>query len=259
MGLFKKTKQIDKEVLKHSKDSYCIKDNYKSKDYFLRQLEEVNKRIDKYKTYFENGEVKDENVYYISLSSILLEKIGLLNTLGENKENIKSLVEEYCDAVEKKSANLLTYNEVKNTLSLAYLYNLNIGKVEFIKENMLKDTWIDAPLDMLINGIFLNKPITSKEFCFKLTLSGNLKKTDSEFMNVVNAKNQEEINAAFVEYLKTTKENFYKRQLKEYEKLSEDRYTYTGSCDFMLTALAKMLKIDKNLLEDSKFLDKDLI
>ena len=35
MWLFKKTKQIDKEVLKYSKDSYYIKDNYKSKDYFL--------------------------------------------------------------------------------------------------------------------------------------------------------------------------------------------------------------------------------
>ena len=78
-------------------------------------------------------------------------------------------------------------------------------------------------------------------------------------MNVVNAKNQEEINIAFLEYLKTTKENFYKRQLKEYEGLSEDRYTYTGSCDFMLTALAKILNIDKNLLIDSKFIDTNLL
>lgn len=259
MWLFKKTKQIDKEVLKYSKDSYCIKDNYKSKDYFLRQLEEVNKRIDEYKTLFENGEVKDKNVYYMLLSSRLLEKIGLLNTLGEGKENIKSLVEEYCGAVEKESEHPLTYNEVKNILSLAYLYNIDIEKVEFVKKNMLKDTYIDASLDMLINGVLSDKPITSKDFCFKLTLSGNFKKTDGEFMNVVNARNQEEINTAFVEYLKTTKESFYKRQLKEYERLSEDRYIYTGSCDFMLTALAKMLKIDKNLLENSKFIDIDLI
>lgn len=124
---------------------------------------------------------------------------------------------------------------------------------------MLKDTWIDAPLDMLINGVFLNKPVTSKDFCFKLTLSGDLKKTDGEFMNVVNAKNQEEINNTFIEYLKTTKERFYKRQLKEYDRIGENRYTYTGSYDFMLTALAKMLNIDKGLLEDSKFIAIDLI
>lgn len=78
-------------------------------------------------------------------------------------------------------------------------------------------------------------------------------------MNVVNAKNQEEINTTFVEYLKTTKERFYKRQLKEYDRIGEDRYTYTGSCDFMLTALAKMLNINKGLLEDSKFIAIDLI
>lgn len=249
---------MDDEILKYKDDSYVVRDTFKSKEYYLKQLEKINERIDKYKTYFENGTVKDMHVYYISIANRLLEKIKILQTLGENRENIKSLVEEYCDAVEKNSADL-TYNEVKNTLSLAYLYNLNTEKVEFVKQNMLKDTWIDAPLDMLINGIFLNNPVTSKDFCFKLTLSGDLKKTDGEFMNVVNAKNQEEINNTFIEYLKTAKEGFYKRQLKEYDRIGEDRYTYTGSCDFMLTALAKMLNIDKCLLEDSKFIAIDLI
>ena len=249
---------MDDEILKYKDDSYVVRDTFKSKEYYLKQLEKINERIDKYKTYYVNGTVKDMHVYYISIANRLLEKIKILQTLGENRENIKSLVEEYCDAVEKNSADL-TYNEVENTLSLAYLYNLNIEKVEFVKQNMLKDTWIDAPLDMLINGIFLNNPVTSKDFCFKLTLSGDLKKTDGEFMNVVNAKNQEEINNAFIEYLKTTKEGFYKRQLKEYDRIGEDRYTYTGSCDFMFTALAKMLKVDKSLLEDSKFIAIDLI
>lgn len=249
---------MDEEILKYKDDSYVVRDIFKSKEYFLKQLEEINERINKYKTYFENGVVKDMHMYYISIANRLLEKIKVLQTLGENRENIKSLVEEYCDAVEKNSADL-TYNEVKNTLSLAYLYNLNTEKVEFVKQNMLKDTWIDAPLDMLINGIFLNNPVTSKDFCFKLTLSGDLKKADGEFMNVVNAKNQEEINNTFIEYLKTAKEGFYKRQLKEYDRIGEDRYTYTGSCDFMLTALAKMLNIDKCLLEDSKFIAIDLI
>lgn len=249
---------MDEEILKYKDDSYVVRDTFKSKEYFLKQLEEINERINKYKTYFENGVVKDMHMYYISIANRLLEKIKVLQTLGENRENIKSLVEEYCDAVEKNSADL-TYNEVKNTLSLAYLYNLNTEKVEFVKQNMLKDTWIDAPLDMLINGIFLNNPVTSKDFCFKLTLSGDLKKADGEFMNVVNAKNQEEINNTFIEYLKTAKEGFYKRQLKEYDRIGEDRYTYTGSCDFMLTALAKMLNIDKCLLEDSKFIAIDLI
>ncbi len=249
---------MDEEILKYKDDSYVVRDTFKSKEYFLEQLEKINGFINKYKTYFENGAVKDMHVYYISIASKLLEKIKVLQTLREDPENIKCLVEEYCDAVEKKSADL-TYNEVKNTLSLAYLYNLNIENVEFVKKNMLKDTCIDAPLDMLINGIFTSNPVTSKNFCFKLTLSGSLEKTDDEFMNVVNAENQDEKNTAFIEYLKTTKESFYKRQLKEYERIGEDRYTYTGSYDFMLTALAKMLNIDKSLLEDSKFIAIDLI
>lgn len=243
---------------KSEMEQYNIKDEFKDKEYFINQLQEVNARIDKYKTYLENGTIKDMHAYYISISIRLLEKIEILQTLGEKQENIKTLVEEYCNAVKNNSTDL-TYNEVRNVLSLAYLYNLNIEKIEFVKKNMIKDTLIDATLDMLINGIFYNNPVTSKDFCFKLTLSGDLKKTDAEFMNVVNAKTQEEINKTFVEYLKTTKESFYKRQLKEYEKLGEDRYTYTGSCDFMLTALAKMLNIDKNLLIDSKFIDTNLL
>lgn len=239
-------------------EKYSVKDEFKDKEYFINQLQEVNECIDEYKTYFKNGAVKDMYSYYICISDTLLDKIKILQTLGEEQINIKGLVEEYCDAVEKKSADL-TYNEVKNVLSLAYLYNLNIEKIEFVKKNMLKNTWIDASLDMLINGIFLNNPVTSKDFCFKLTLSGNMIKTNREFMSVVNAKNQEEINTAFVEYLKTTKESFYKRQLKEYDRIGEDSYIYTGSCDFMLTALAKMLNIDKNLLVDSKFIDINLL
>ena len=128
---------MNQEVLKYKDGSYVVGDTFKGKEYFLEQLEKINGRINKYKTYFDNGTVKD--------------------------------------------------------------------------------------------------------------------------MNVVNAKNQDEINTAFVEYLKTTKESFYKRQLKEYDRIGEERYTYTGSYDFMLTALAKMLNIDKSLLEDSKFIAIDLI
>lgn len=114
-------------ILKYKDNSYVVRDTFKSKEYFLKQLEKINKCIDKYKTYLENGMVKDIHFYYICIANNLLEKIRIFQTLGENRENIKSLVEEYCDAIEKKKADL-TYNEVENTLSLAYLYNLNIKK-----------------------------------------------------------------------------------------------------------------------------------
>ena len=49
------------------------------------------------------------------------------------------------------------------------------------------------------------------------------------------------------------------RLLKEYERIGENRYTYIGSFDFKLTAIAKILDIDKGLLKDSKFIAVDLI
>ena len=237
-----------------------IVDEFKNKEYFLKKLESLNNYIDEEKINFKNGKIKIINRYYIVLSSDLLEKIELLKKLSEKKEKIKELVEEYCDVTEKITGDI-SYNQLKSILSLAYLYNLNIEKVEFIKKKIsgLGDKYIDAPLDMLINSVFIKKAITSKDYCFKLTLNDSFKKTDKEFMNIVNAKNQEERNIAFVEYLNTVKEKFYRKQLKEYEEISEDRYTYTGSCDFMLTALAKLFKIDKKLLEKSKFIAADLL
>ena len=46
MGLFdifKKKKVIeDEEVLKYSSEEYIIKDDYKDKEYFLKQLQQIN-------------------------------------------------------------------------------------------------------------------------------------------------------------------------------------------------------------------------
>ena len=106
---------MDEEILKYKDDSYVVRDTFKSKEYFLKQLEEINERINKYKTYFENGVVKDMHMHYISIANRLLEKIKVLQTLGENRENIKSLVEEYCDAVEK-------IQQILHTMKLKILY-----------------------------------------------------------------------------------------------------------------------------------------
>lgn len=169
---------------------YSVKDVFKDKEYFINQLQELNERIDNFKTVFESGKVLNVSYYYRDISNFLLKKIKILQTLGEDQEKIKKFVEEYCEAV-KKATTKLTRNDVRDVLSLAYLYKLNREKIEFVEKNMLEDKYIDAPLEMLMNGIFLNKPITTKDFCFKLSLSGAIKKTNDEFMNIVNAENQE--------------------------------------------------------------------
>lgn len=78
-------------------------------------------------------------------------------------------------------------------------------------------------------------------------------------MKAINASSIEESTNEFINYLNNVKEKYYKRFMKHYEKIEEDSYTYTGSYDFRLTAIAKILGIDKNKLKDSKFIAVDLM
>ena len=78
-------------------------------------------------------------------------------------------------------------------------------------------------------------------------------------MNVINSDSIEGKNQEFVDFLNNVKTKYYNRLLKEYERIGENRYTYIGSFDFKLTAIAKILDIDKGLLKDSKFIAVDLI
>ena len=47
--------------------------------------------------------------------------------------------------------------------------------------------------------------------------------------------------------------------LAEKEEIGEERYTYTRSFDFKLTAIAKILDINKNILKELKFIASDLL
>ena len=85
--------------------------------------------------------------------------------------------------------------------------------------------------------------------------------TDStgELMKAIRAEDKAIRTAEFVNFLETVKESHYRRLLKYYEKIGEDRYTYIGSYDFRITAVAKVLEIDKAAIADSKFIAADLL
>ena len=84
-------------------------------------------------------------------------------------------------------------------------------------------------------------------------------KDSKGLMNVINANDLDNKNEEFLNFLNNVKSEYYNRLLKLYENISENKYIYTGSFDFKLTAIAKILGIDKNLLMNSKFIADDLI
>ena len=61
------------------------------------------------------------------------------------------------------------------------------------------------------------------------------------------------------ETLNTVKDKQHRKLVKYYESLAEDRYTYTGATDIVLTAVAKALALDMSALCDSKYIASDLL
>lgn len=258
MGLFSNKDYNDEEVLKYTSDIYNIKDDYKNKDYYLKQLEQINQRMNFFKEKFNNGEVKRLSTYYIFLADLLFKKISILYILSVEFDVIKQNVEEYFETIHQLSKlDKLSYTYLINLLSLGYLYNIDIQKFEFIKSNMIDEKYIDAVLDILRNKIFYNKVSTTKDFYFKEKgyFGDEYDKDTKGLMNVINSDKSKE----FINYLDNIKTKYYNRLLKEYERIGENRYTYIGSYDFKLTAIAKILEIDKELLKNSKFIAIDLI
>ena len=126
---------------------------------------------------------------------------------------------------------------------------------------MNEEKYVDAILDLLVNKIFNNRVSTTKDFYYKEKgyFGDEYDKDNNNLMNAINSDSIEIRNQEFVNFLNNVKNKYYERLLKEYKRIGEDRYTYTGSFDFKLTAIAKILGIDKNLLKDLKFIADDLI
>lgn len=78
------------------------------------------------------------------------------------------------------------------------------------------------------------------------------------FVDVYNAPDAERTDL-FLRHLNTVKDKHHRKLVKYYESLAEDRYTYTGATDIVLTAVAKALALDMSALCDSKYIASDLL
>lgn len=257
-----KKENINIEFSKYIQDRYIPKDNYKTKEYYLNKLNNINDYINKTKEKFERNEVVNKRAYYFVINKYILQKINILYVLNEEFIIIKEFIEEYINNLkEYAKESKLPYNNIVNALALSYLFDIEIEKIEFIKQSMLDEKYVDAILDILRKKIFENRVLNTKEFYFKENgyFEDQYDKSTGELINVIKLENIDERTNEFLKYLKEVKEKHYKRVLKYYEEKGTEKYTYTGSYDFKITAIAKILEIKKDRLIDSKFIASDLL
>lgn len=247
----------DEEVEKYFSPKYIVKYNYQSKEYYLKKLYLNNQFINQLKVLNEKN--KNDNLSFL-LAHHLYRKIYILYVIGAESDIIKDNIKNYKNVLKLK--NQLNYEEIVNLMSLYYLYNLNFNDIEFIKSKMLNEKYVDAILDLLRNTIFENKVITTKDFYLKekLCLWHEYKKDSDGLMNVFSADSMEHKNKEFKKYLDEVKTKYYNKIVKEFEmKMNDDGPEFVETIDFKLTAIAKILKIDRDFIADSKFIASDLL
>lgn len=236
------------------------KDNFKSQEYYLKELERFNFCINRLSELKSQG--KNLKQFYLNTNFYLKDKICIQYVLGEEIEIIRENVQKYIDNLSKRCCDGnsdLTYNEIVFALSWAYLLNLDVSHVLFIKENMLPEKYVDACLDLLRNTIFENKKSTDKTFCLEdKGYFGDCKKSETGLILVLNAPKEEQ-SLLFLEFLKKVKKKHYNKLIKYYESLTEDRYTYVGAYDYKLTAIAQIIGVEKEIIQDSIFIADELI
>ena len=128
-----------------------IKDDFKSKEYYQKELENLEKRINRYK---DNLNQENASRLHIAIGLKLLSVILIKYQLGYEIDEIKHDVLEYIENDKQKvlyCEGNLTYDDVANLLSLAYLFDVDSEQVDFIKTKMVEEKYIDIRLDIIRN------------------------------------------------------------------------------------------------------------
>ena len=124
----------------------------------------------------------------------------------------------------------------------------------------MKKTELNFGMHVVVRHIvFEGKAYSDKTYYFTDSgYMGGSTKAKGGLVDVCNASLNERTDL-FVKHLAAVKGKHHKRLLKNYEEIGENRYVYAGSYDFLLTAFAKALQMDKEKLEPSIFIATDLL
>jgi|GEM_PF-6805784 len=243
-------------------EKYVVKNDFKNKEYYLDRLMANNKFLNDITERYELGTLYEPERYPRLVQRELIDVIHFLYVVGARYEVVKKYVIEYLLLLEKEDIEHWGYSKEAMALALAYLYDVEaetIARIE-LKYQQTQEKYVDAVLDIFRNKIFHNKVSTTKEFYFKdKGVFGDYELGHGELIEAIQAENPQERSKKFVEYLEKVKEKHYKNLLSHYEKIGENRYSYGGAQCFKLTALAKMLEVDKEEIANSRFIANDLL
>ena len=265
MGLFdmfkKKEDKGDSKALDLERFPEEPRDDFKSKEYYVGHLQRIDSYLAEIESKVQDNFDSRSNFYTIR-DGHLNQRVCLLYVLHADMQEVRDAALRYVLNIRELSQfdGYLTGNMVYRALAFATLFDFALDDISFLQDELVDERYVDASMDLLRNALFKEQATTNKDFYFKdKGYFGDVTTGVDGLMLAIRAKGQKDRTAEFVKFLKNVKEKHYKRLLKHYEEVGDQRYVYTGSYDFRFTAVAKALDIDKETLSDSKFIAVDLM
>ena len=247
--------------MKKDKTHMRIKEDFKTEDYYRSVLKKYEADVVLFKDKIASSETRT-NMQYVIVTDDISRIVKLKYVLGYDLSDIKEIALDYIDYLGQKTEfkpEELTYNEMACALSYAYLFDIDYALLEYVKGHMVRESFTDVVLDVVRHIVFERKAYSDKTYYFKDSgYMGGSTKAKGGLVDVCNASLNERTDL-FVKHLAAVKGKHHKRLLKNYEEIGENRYVYAGSYDFLLTAFAKALQMNKEKLEPSIFIAKDLL
>ena len=242
------------------------RDDFRSKEYYVGHLKRIEDWLAEVEEKVQDDPDARERSYIIT-EGHRDQRVRLLYVLRADEQEVRDAALSYlrnlqglAHAHRVGERSELTWNLVYRALAFATLFDFEHEEVAFLEKDVIDDKYVDAAMDMLRSALFRGEASTDKDFYFKdMGYFGDVTKGTDGLLLAIWADGRRERTVEFMKYLKSVKEKHYKRLLKHYEEIGEQRYVYTGSYDFRLTAVAKVLGIDKDAVADSKFIAADLL
>lgn len=217
-----------------------MRDIRKDKEYFIKYINYQYTRIEKKVSKLEYSDAEKKQRIYLSLIGYENDLLKAEFSIGATKEKLCSLFEK--TIIRAKEYNNITYDDLLNLLSLAVMLEEKGNCLGLIKSNEAK-----IKNDRLLN--YIAEYIEGKTAQWNMQLSISKEYTE---LNLVFESNDKE------EALLTYLDDWYKKHSEYgwYDSHLNEADTYCGYWSFESAALAKILGLDTEKLQQSVYYPK---
>ncbi len=223
-----------------------MRDRFKDVAYFNDFINEELARVSKFSDKLKNGDVKDERILPVK-SKVHDLRLGIMIAKYSKGDELSTLEEEYLKLIDdwEEVWEPEYYNKNLIMISLAVLFKMDSMCAKKIKRMLEKSDIHDWLFDYLLNSMDGEQMVESRELLFSTPFS--------TLQNVVFEENKIDL---LKKYLF---KEWYNEDCGCYEAHKSKQNIYYGYWSFEAGAIAKILDLEDNCLNNALYYPYDLV